>query len=219
MQEIVFILPTKDNERQLDFCLKTLFHSTNYPFKVIIISSNTEEHPLGAIAQWSRVYSDRIQVIKTDTSGINIKAINIGINATTTEDVILIHDDMQFFKLYTRDWLQEMAEATKGNIGMVTYTNNICMSNADYLDGLPWIGSWFCYIPRTTIQKVGIMDESFEIGEDIDYSYRVQNAGLKLGQMYFWHEHHQMRSSKHNEQTEEVKKRNALRFKIKHGIK
>ena len=64
-----------------------------------------------------------------------------------------------------------------------------------------------------------ILDEEFEIGEDIDYSYRVQKEGLILAVTDFWFQHHQIRDTPHNPQTDEIKKRNAERFRNKHGIK
>lgn len=39
------------------------------------------------------------------------------------------------------------------------------------------------YIPRSTIDRVGLLDERFTDygGEDDDYCYRVRKAGLKIG--------------------------------------
>ena len=217
---VSIILPTKDNKRVFDDCVRSLFHSTNYPFKLIIIESNTINHPLDPMYNWQKAFPDRIKIISTSTEGINIKAINIGIKASDPDsDILLIHDDVLFFKLYKRDWLKELVEKLEKNtvIGLATYANNIKNSDENY-NHTRWVGSWFCYIPRNTINIVGVMDEGFPIGEDIDYSYRVQKLGLALGEIDYWFEHHQMRENPHNEQSKEIKDKAIKLFREKHKL-
>ena len=167
-KNVAIILPTKDNPNQLDHCLRTLLDSTSYEnFRIIIVESNTSNHPLNPMYNWQKamehLYKNnpfkRIKIISTSSEGINIKAINIGIEDTQTEDILLIHDDMQFFKLYRRDWLRELATKDLSKIGMVTYQGNFKKSGKEYLENLPWVGSWFCYIPRETINEVSIYEE------------------------------------------------------------
>lgn len=232
-KQITFILPTKDNESHLNETIRSLIASTEYSFKLIILESNTKEfHELSYIKCLERDIKNEkyikskinpIELIikKIPTNGINIKAINEGIKLTTDEDIILIHDDIIFFKLYKRDWLKNLTVLAELNpqAGMLTYLNNIKVSGKDYLEGLKYIGSWFCYIKREVINKIGLMDENFNIGEDIDYSYRVQKEGYSLGELDFWFQHHQIRETPHNPQSEEIKRKAELYFKKKHNLK
>jgi len=123
-------------------------------------------------------------------------------------------------KLYGRDWLYEMSEtAKKENIGIVATINGGGISGSGYLNGLRWIGTWSMYIPRRTINKVGLFDENMNIGEDIDYTYRVHLAKLDIITLNLWFEHHQLRTSPHQPQDSETIKKAEKYFKAKHKLK
>lgn len=220
---VTIILPTKDNDKQLTHCLKTLFKSTSYPFKLVIIDVNTNKDNLEYKKLLKDILPNRIKIIEKSPTEIktNIQAINFGLREALEngDDALLIHDDMNFFKLYKRDWLEELYEISKKTRhGMLTYKDNIKMSGKEYLDGMSWIGSWFCYIPNHILKTVGLIDENFTIGEDIDYAYRVRRAGYMLGEVDFWFEHHQVRDNPHNDQSEQIKRRNEKYFRDKHGL-
>jgi GT2 family glycosyltransferase len=51
-----------------------------------------------------------------------------------------------------------------------------------------YISGWGMVIPRTTWERVGRFDENYIISawEDVDYAYRVQDAGLRLHKLEGW---------------------------------
>lgn len=209
MRKVTILLPTRDNEMLLNHAIRGLRFSTEYPFKLIIMNGgnkvtvDTKEGDQIIEGKWTS----------------NIQAIVEGLKyAEEDSDILLIHDDMNFFRFVGGDWLLYMTKlAENKEIGMMTYLNNISATNEDY-NYQHWIGSWFCYVPRETIKKVGWIDENMKIAEDIDYSYRVEKAGLKLLMTEFWHEHHRLRETKHTDQSEDIKKEAVLYFRKKHGL-
>jgi|FLYN01.1.fsa_nt_gi GT2 family glycosyltransferase len=115
---------------------------------------------------------------------------NLGIRAAGTSDIVLLNDDTV---LATRGGLgklagmaQEVADlgvlsaAVKGFVGN---TNQKVLGIPGFRSegqSLAFIG---VYIPRTTFEKIGLLDESF-IGygfEDDDFCLRARRAGLRLG--------------------------------------
>lgn len=113
---------------------------------------------------------------------------NIGIEASGTDDVILLNDDAL---LDTDDGFRRLEKASKDHpeYGMIASScNNVGNRNQLRVGtGLRDEARMLCfvcvYIPRSTIEKVGLLDERY-VGygiEDDDYSLRVRQAGLKLG--------------------------------------
>lgn len=134
--------------------------------------------------------------------------VNIGISAAGTDDVLVMNDDA----LVVQGGFDEISEAMRlasvSTIGLLSmavtgYPNVASPSKSPwfrltYSKMLPFVA---VYIPRTTIDEVGLLDEVFcgtvknmgttifnpplehEVygGEDDSYCYRVRKAGLALG--------------------------------------
>ena len=115
--------------------------------------------------------------------------VNIGIRAAGDDDVILLNDDALLktplgFAMMSRppEWMPGFgliaaACNTVGNPNQYSQTG-------DRLRDEPRMVCFVCvYIPRSTINAVGLLDERFvNYGmDDDDYSLRVRNAGLKIG--------------------------------------
>lgn len=118
--------------------------------------------------------------------------VNIGIASAGTDDVILLNDDAL---LQSAHGFGCMSELIPDEYGILTASTNVT--------GYPgqWrrtgeqaaavreltVAAFVCvYIPRRTLQLVGLLDERFGgpgvyAGEDVDYCRRVRAAGLKVG--------------------------------------
>lgn len=115
--------------------------------------------------------------------------INLGIHAAGLADVVALNDDTRL--LTTRGFTQLSAQLRhRPDIGVcsVGIQGYVCNPRQRATpspafryesDRLAFVG---VYIPRTTIDRVGLLDERF-VGygfEDFDYCRRVQDAGLRL---------------------------------------
>lgn len=121
--------------------------------------------------------------------------VNIGIRAAGEDDVILLNDDAL---LKTPGGFTALANATEvlgyglaaaacNTVGNPNQFRRKVMGVPVIVPGLrsePRMVCFVCvYIPRSTINVVGLLDQRF-VGygmDDDDYCLRVRNAGMKLG--------------------------------------
>lgn len=124
--------------------------------------------------------------------------INLGIAIAGTDDVILLNDDalLKTPKGFSILATQAAANAEYGAIcpGFdYVGTPNLCNQGRKQLTDEAVMLVFACvFIPRRTIDLVGLLDERFGVNaggpgkrgygcEDDDYSWRIRREGLKLG--------------------------------------
>ncbi len=114
--------------------------------------------------------------------------VNIGIRAAESDDVILLNDDAL---LKTRGGFTAMQRIAEEHpeYGIVASTCCNVGNRRQWPQGVglreePRMVCFVCvFIPRRTIETVGLLDERF-VGygcDDDDYCLRVRMAGLKIG--------------------------------------
>jgi glycosyltransferase involved in cell wall biosynthesis len=214
---IAIIMPVRNSGNYLQIALDCIINRTRYPFKIILIESESTDGTAEVCDTYSEQY-DNIEVYHTPKEGI-VKAINFGIDMADDLDVYITQDDVLHPRLYNRDWLTEMVKTSKlDKCGAVISINAGGVSGPTYLDGLPWAGTWSLFILRKTIDKIGKFDEDFSpgMGDDIDYSYRIFQAGLLLYQANFWVDHH--RSTEHFCDRKDLGDAHAELFRRKHKL-
>jgi GT2 family glycosyltransferase len=135
-----------------------------------------------------------------DDPFIFARNVNIGIAAATTDDVVLLNDDALLktpigFSLLRQQSIAhpEFGAICPGfDIGGCRHTNLVNQRRPSIAVEPTMLIFACCYIPRTTINLVGLLDERFGINaggpgprgyglEDDDYSLRIRETGLKLG--------------------------------------
>lgn len=112
---------------------------------------------------------------------------NLGIAAAGRDDVVLLNDDA-LLETGGGFSLLESAAKERPEYGLIAAScNNVGNRNqlrvGNGLRDEPRMVCFVCvYIPRATIDAVGLLDEGFKgYGmEDDDYCLRVRNAGLKI---------------------------------------
>jgi len=215
---IAIILPCHNSMPHLQAAIEALYNSTNFPFKLILVESESTD---GTVEYCNKLAKekDNVEVYHTPKNGLPA-AINYGINKAEDLDVYLTQDDVIHFRLYGRDWLAEMNEASKQNkeTAMITSLDGFGISGVDYRKGMKWVGTWSCYLPRRTINKIGLFDENMGPGDDIDYSYRCLRAGKRFMIVPFWAQHHRM-TEHGNVDNKDIIKKMGQYFKRKYNIK
>jgi GT2 family glycosyltransferase len=112
--------------------------------------------------------------------------VNLGIAAAGQDDVILCNDDAI---LATAGGFNLLREASS-HFAVVSATIRGCCCNSrqqlttEDNHAEPTMLAFVCaYIPRSTIEAIGLLDERYENGnwDDNDYCRRVTEAGLSLG--------------------------------------
>ena len=216
MDKVTIILPVYNEMKYLPHMIETLYYSTNFPFKLIIIDGYSTD---GTEKYIDDLYNtmNNVEYYKVKRKGL-VNAINFGIKKAGNSDIYLTQSDVIHFKLFKRDWLKEMHKiAKKEDVGLVMGIAGGGVSGPDYINGQRWAGTWNTYIPRRTIKKIGLFDENLGPGDDIDYSYRVKRAGLKGVICNFWVQHHRL-TEHGNSDTIKKKKKMSKYFKKKWGL-
>ena len=220
MNKVSIVIPVKNSGEQIKHTINSILKSTDYNYEIILIDGMSTDGTSEVLDIYAKQYK-QIKVFHVETNGI-ASAINYGIKKSGNNDVYLTQDDVIFNRLYGRDWLELIVKASQDEkIGLITTLKGGGISGKDYIEGLPWAGTWSLFIPRRTINKIGLFDENFDpgYGDDIDYSYRVQKEGLILAQIDFWVDHHRLGQHLDNsEKSEELKKEHSKYFRKKFGI-
>jgi glycosyltransferase involved in cell wall biosynthesis len=122
--------------------------------------------------------------------------VNIGIRAAGDDDVVILNDDALLERPEFGEGFQVMETITREHpdIGILGATTNVTGYPAQWrLSQFIEVNvmarevktlAFVCvYIPRRTLNTVGLLDERFTSygGEDVDYCIRVREAGLKCG--------------------------------------
>jgi len=172
------IIPSRDVSN-LVACVDAIHRNTRGQ-RLIVIDDGLDLIP------WP-VSLDGSTILKGEKPFIFSRNCNLGIKACDG-DVILLNDDAM---LETSGGFELLSEASKANpqFGVISAVTNLVGNQAQRPQGkgLREEARMVCfvcvYIPRRTIETVGLLDEEF-IGygfEDDSYCLRVRRAGLKIG--------------------------------------
>ena len=214
---ITIILPIHNGLEGTKKTIQSIFDTVkDVDYEILIIESESIDGTKEYIEQLKENYPELIRIMWGKKEGLP-KAMNIGIT-NSTGDVLITQNDIIFNK-YDFDWLEMMEKATKEeNIGLACPIN--AFSSSSGYDNSPWVGTWCMYIPRKTINKIGLFDEEFSpgCGDDIDYSYRVMKAGMNLVVLPFMVNHNRD-AVEHFNDWEELKQKHLEYFYKKYNLK
>jgi len=215
---VAIIMPVYNCIQCVTAAITSIILNTKYPFKLIIIESESTDGTAEVVDDYARIF-EQIVVYHTKKEGL-ISALNFGIKMAGDLDVYITQSDVIIPRLYNRDWLAHLVRIRNSvnNVGLITTIRGGGISGDTYLKDLMWVGTWSMYIPRETINKIGVFDTEFNpgCGDDIDYSYRVYNAGLSILEADFWVDHH--RTGEHFNENQKIIDKHALYFRKKHKL-
>lgn len=198
--KVDIIIPTWNNLKYLQECIKSIRLHTPYPHNIIVINSGKDE-----TQDWLNKQSDIIH--HTHNERLHFSAANnIGLSLSKEKYVCFLNDDT----IVCDYWLEAlMHEATKGRIvNPFSNCDKGWLHNEDWYEvGLTldqvkiedvykkkhekvltereWLPFFCTVLPREAIDKVGKLDENFKSGcEDVDYCRRLKKLGYKFYTTY-----------------------------------
>jgi glycosyltransferase involved in cell wall biosynthesis len=220
MEKVIIGIPVHNDLESLKATIQSIIESTEFPHEIVIVESGSTD---GAdeYCDYLELTKKNVRVYHTPKEG-PLKAYNFLFQLAGNEghDLLLSQTDVIYPKLYKRDWLRAMWEASKiPECGAVIPVNGGGISGPDYIDKYRWIGGWCTYLPLKTVEKTRF-DENFPsgYGVDIDLTYQITNKlNKRIYTLPFWVDHHMMNERIHdkNENTELMKKKSAEYFRKK----
>ncbi|WP_224753613.1 glycosyltransferase family 2 protein [Paenibacillus terricola] len=194
------IIPTYNQAKYLKSCVESISEHTDLPYEIIIVDNGSTDETAEYLKQIGSQVRYRILADNHGFAG----AVNIGLMMAKGTTLLLLNNDT----LVTDNWLDNMlaclnSESKIGMVGPVTnyisgdqqidvpYTDIVDMyefaRRNNELNSARWIRTdrlvGFCLLfRRELLEKVGYLDEGFEVGnfEDDDYNIRVRLQGYSL---------------------------------------
>ena len=177
------IVVTYNNNELLGRCIRSLLTNTGEPIRVVIVNNGS---PLAIQAP------SNVVVLETGSNLGWMGGVNFGVKWASDNGpapyVLWMNDDTQILD-HDHGWLTKMLNCflLDPAIGAVGPTSNAVMGQQTIsLQGMPPAIevtrlSGLCFLTRReTAREVGTLDESLPGGDDLDYSIRMRDAGLKL---------------------------------------
>ena len=185
-------------------CLESIFSRTTWPnFEVIVVDNGSSDATPEYLKRAEREYSN-LKVILNDRNLGFPAANNVGLRHASGDYLVLLNNDT----VVSSGWLTGLIKHLKKDpsIGLIGPVTNEIGNEARILVGYRKISNmpaWaakhvrrndglaseipvvamFCLAMRREVQeKIGDLDERFELGtfEDDDYTRRARNAGYKI---------------------------------------
>lgn len=201
--DITVVLLTYNEWEVTELCLRSLAHAQKKNpqlcVEYLVVDNDSKDGTPEKIAKIAN-----LRLIRNKKNVGFAAGNNIGIKAAKGHDVVILNNDT----VVAPDWLVRMAEHARtipdaGIVGPSTNTETLqSLIGAKYnsigelfalneelsskqrgmWDTVNKISGLCFYLPRRTLDKVGLLDEGYGIGyfEDDDYCLRVQEAGLSL---------------------------------------
>jgi len=201
--KVSIIMVTYNNKEYTELCIENLLEKTAYPNYELIIVDNASCDETKDYLNSLKERKSIIKVIFNENNSGFAKGNNKGISIAEGEYLIFINNDI----IVTRGWVTGLLKYLKdpdtglvgpvtnsiGNESRINYSYKSFQELEDFserytlnhtgetleMDNL----AFFCISMRKEmIEKIGLLDEQFEIGmfEDDDYCLRVKKAGYKL---------------------------------------
>jgi GT2 family glycosyltransferase len=168
------IIPCWNQLEYTKKCIESIQKNTNNYNLILIDNGSTD-----GTAEYFKTL-DATVITNKENLGF-VKAVNQGFKASKN-DVVILNNDTEV----PEGWLDKMKEVLTGDVGAVGPLSTAPMQEQYYKEfRTKWKGlylTFFCtLIKREVIDKVGYLDENFEIGlgDDQDYCNRMALAGYR----------------------------------------
>lgn len=175
------VILTNSQSKWLDLCVRSVEHHTVVPYRLIVVDSASKgtamEETLKGIA--SRGHT----VIRLPENRSFSNGINVGVGLGSSKFICILNDDC----IVTEGWMDALIQdASDKSVGLVGSRSNYAagaQGDPSFIGEPPFLVFVCVALRRSTWEAVGPLDEENFTGfsgEDLDYSWRVKKAGLRL---------------------------------------
>lgn len=234
MQEVTIVIPNYNGKTLLENCIKTLEKQTCKNFRVLVVDNGSTD---GSV-EWMTEHPEYELIALKENTGF-CKAVNIGIEHTKTEFVILLNNDTEV----EEHFVEALLEGIKSSehifscaAKMLDYKDHeITDSAGDLYTALGWAVArgkgkpaekyqkecavFSCcagaaIYRMSAIREVGMLDEHhFAYLEDVDLGYRARIYGYRnryVPKAEVYHVGSATTGSKYNEKKVYLSARNSM---------
>ncbi|MBZ0182679.1 MAG: TDP-N-acetylfucosamine:lipid II N-acetylfucosaminyltransferase [Melioribacteraceae bacterium] len=180
-------------------CIESIERFTTIDYEIILIDNDSKDNTTSVLKN-----KKKITLIQNKENLGFPKAVNIGINAASSNNILILNNDT----IVSENWLSRMIEVAEsdpqiGIVGPVSnmvsgiqldknakynsikemhkYAAKIAIENKGKIQEFPRVAFLCTLIKKEVIDKIGGLDERFSPGnfEDDDFCLRAQIAGYK----------------------------------------
>lgn len=181
---IDIIIPTNDGWQHLEICLESVEKFTRNEYRVIIVDSASK------LDDTKRVLSEAKKrghtVVHLGSNESFSKAINAGLEVSKNKYICLLNDDAYVLPGWDAVMVADLADKAVGMVGATMPGGAAGLQGGSELVDVikvPFLVMAHVMFRRDVLDAVGPLDAETFAGfgsEDLDYSFRVREAGFKL---------------------------------------
>jgi GT2 family glycosyltransferase len=172
------IIPTYKNAQGLKDCVASIIKTTDLSRTDVWIVCNGS--PSEAV-DWASKLGNSFHVLSCPEPLGYTRAVNVGMMAAQSDNVILLNDDAAILDWGGNDvWIRMLTDPFKDKTVAVTG------STIDWwAKDKPFIVFFCVAIRRSVVKEIGFLDEAFNpgAGEDTDFCIKAQRLGYKILQV------------------------------------
>ena len=179
------IIPVHNGERYLSFSIESVMNQSYRPIELIVINDGSSDGSERIIQKYKHLTS-----LKQSNKGISA-ARNLGISKANGEYIAFLDADDLWLETKIEKQVRFLLKNPTSGIVICKYTG--FFERKDTLP--PWLNrelfkkERFGYIPSCllsrskVIDKVGLFDENYQTGEDLDWLTRAKDGLQKIGKL------------------------------------
>lgn len=170
-----------DKVEWADLCVKSVESFTKNPYRLILVDSASREQKTKDwfCAQEAKGH----KVIRLAENKSFSNGVNMGVAAGSSKFICILNDDAICTEGWDGQLMQDASEKFTGLVGARSNYASGAQGNPTFVGEPPYLVFVCVCLRRDVWNTIGPMDEETFDGfstEDIDYSWRVRKAGLKL---------------------------------------